>query len=72
LAAIEPENVKPSRRRKIALLALCVDRSNQVRQLHPATASDLFQALPKGIFKGHARAVERNVSLKVSAFCGAG
>jgi hypothetical protein len=37
------------------VLALRINLSNQVRQRHPATASDLFQAQPEGIFKGHAR-----------------
>ena len=55
LAAIDPQNEQPKRGREVVVLALQVDEANQLRHRHPATASDLFQALPELSLKGHAR-----------------
>ena len=54
LSAIVVEHEQPQHRRKIGVLALFVDRRDEVRHRDLACRGDFLERIPECIFKAHA------------------
>jgi hypothetical protein len=54
LGAIVVEHEQPQHRRKIGVLALFVDRRDEVRHRDVARRGDFLERIPECIFKAHA------------------
>ena len=70
LSAIVVEHEQPQHRRKIGVLALFVDRRDEVRHRDVARRGDFLERIPECIFKAHAgrMPVYFDLSFSVQAF----
>jgi hypothetical protein len=57
LAPIKIQDEEAESRRKIALLTLCIDALDEIRQRHKPSAGNLLEPLPELILQAHASLV---------------